>query len=133
MTTIKFGDQMDRSKAAYTIVTEAGANANITVGDQKDDSQRSATVFNIASLKNVDSGVLADELRMIANELRAKAISMDERHAAEHVEAAAVAAANHDSNKTADFLRQAGKWALNVATKIGAPVATAALQAVLGL
>jgi hypothetical protein len=75
----------------------------------------------------------ARELTQLHTALEARPEGNEVKLAAAQVAAAEDAARKGDSGKTREHLAQAGKWALDVATKIGIPLATAALKSALGL
>jgi hypothetical protein len=80
-----------------------------------------------------DLKVLAEQLDLLQNELTKQATERDHYAA---IVAVSDAAADARQNKGADAfakLRAAGKWALDVATNIGANVAAQALKVALGL
>jgi hypothetical protein len=84
--------------------------------------------------KDIDIAKLADDLSKLRGAMRKEATDDPEQDVAIGEVAAAEAAAKRNDGPTAlQRLKAAGKWALDVATKIGTPVAIAALKAALGL
>ncbi len=82
---------------------------------------------------NIDLDVLAKELSDLRKELRSNAETPDQDLAVGAVASAEIAAQNGDGPKALEWLSKSGKWTFDVATKIGAGVATAALKTALGL
>jgi hypothetical protein len=80
-----------------------------------------------------DLGKLAEELGRLREELAAAATQPDEHAAAEAVGAAADAAAQNDEPTMRKHLASAGRWALDAATRLGLPIAQAAIMHGLGL
>ncbi len=76
---------------------------------------------------------LAAELGRLRQALEAGASQEDEHAAAEAVAAAAEAAAQHDEPTMRQHLAKAGQWALDAATRLGLPIAQAAIMRGLGL
>ena len=76
---------------------------------------------------------LAVELGRLRQALEAGASGPDEHAAAEAVGAAAEAAAQHDEPTMREYLAKAGQWALDAATRLGLPIAQAAIMRGLGL
>lgn len=81
----------------------------------------------------LDLKKLSKELAVLKKEM--KKIATDPEHALAigAVSAAEQSAKKNDSKKTIEFLKSAGSWALDVATKIGVDVAIAAIKSSMGL
>lgn len=82
---------------------------------------------------NVDLATLVTELEALKNSLIETAESAEHYQVVAEVQAAREAASAGDTEGTSSHLGKAGAWALEVATRIGAPVATIALQQALGI
>ena len=54
MTKIAFGSQHGKSRAEFKIVSDGKSKSEITVGDQFDESQRSATILDFHGLTGPD-------------------------------------------------------------------------------
>lgn len=81
----------------------------------------------------IDLAALATELEALRREMREEATAPAHDVAIGEVAAAQAAAAEGKGAKALEHLRNAGRWAFDVSTKIGVGVATGALKAVLGL
>lgn len=86
-----------------------------------------------ASQGQIDLPRLAAELSELRKAMKQEASSTDQDIALGEVAAAEVAASKGDGPKALQHLKAAGKWAFDVATKIGTGVAVVALKTVLGL
>jgi hypothetical protein len=84
-------------------------------------------------LSDVDSVKLGEELRQLRIEISRLAQTPADDVALLNVAKAETAAADKEWSKTAGYLKNAGTWALDVATKIGTSVAGAAISHSLGL
>ncbi|HRO22572.1 MAG TPA: hypothetical protein PLO17_19480 [Alcaligenes phenolicus] len=87
-----------------------------------------ATLSQAATLQSVDLGVLAAELSQLKAELKSVAAEVDQEFSVANVAAAEAAAKKGDSEGVAKYLKAAGKWALDTATKIGTQVAVKAIE-----
>ena len=133
MTKIAFGSQHGKSRSEYKIATDGKSNSEITVGDQYDESERSATILDFQDLSPSDMANLAGELARLKSAIQADSGSSESKIVAAQVATAEAAARSGDPNKTRQHLAEAGKRALDVATKIAVPLAIAALKSALGL
>ena len=88
-------------------------------------------IWNKAS-EQVDLSELASELRVLLTQLREAATEPEHRAAIGQVEAAAEASEAGNGPKALEYLKSAGKWTFNTASKIGIGVATAAAKSALG-
>ena len=75
---------------------------------------------------------LAQELSTLRNAMRSEA-SAPEHEISIGAIAAAAAAKAGDGPKTLEYLKKAGTWAFDVATKIGVNIASSTLKGTLGL
>ena len=85
------------------------------------------------ALSDIDLSKLGEELRQLRVQLSRVAQTPDEDLALMNVVKAETAAADKDLSKTVEYLKRAGTWALEVATKIGTSVAGAAISHSLNL
>lgn len=76
----------------------------------------------------VNLGELASELATLRAELRKSASSLEEDQAIANIGSAENAAKQKDGPSALKFLKAAGEWALDVATKIGTTVAAKAIE-----
>ncbi len=83
--------------------------------------------------KDIDLPTLAQELSILRQRLRTEAQTPEQDMAIGALANAEVAAKAGDGPKTLEWLSNAGKWAFDVATKIGTNVAIAALKTALGI
>lgn len=81
----------------------------------------------------IDLDKLAQDLSKLRQAMHAEPDSVDKDIALGEVAKAEAAAQKKDGPTALAHLKSAGKWALDVATKIGVSVATAALKSSLGL
>lgn len=78
--------------------------------------------------KTMKISQLGDELNQLRNAMKKEAIETEHDIAISDIAKAEQAAKNKDIYKITEHLKSAGKWALEIATKIGVPVATEALK-----
>jgi AbiTii len=81
---------------------------------------------------NIDLAALAGELATLRKAMRQEAEEPFHDKAVAEIGEAQEAAQNHDGPKVLQHLKNGGKWALDVATKIGVNLATEALKKSLG-
>jgi len=81
----------------------------------------------------IDLPRLANELGLLRQEMKKEAIEPEQDVAVGAIAAAEQAAKSGNGPKALEFLKSAGKWALDVAEKIGVGVATAAIKSTLGI
>jgi hypothetical protein len=89
-------------------------------------------VWNEQSSK-IDLDALAVDLARLRTALKGQATSADEDVVVGEVALAEVAAKEKDGPRALSHLKNAGKWALGVAEKIGVAVATGAIKSALGV
>lgn len=82
---------------------------------------------------DIDLSVLAKELAKLRIELKKEGSEPDHDISIGAIASAESSAREGDGQKTLEYLSKTGKWALDVATKIGVPVATEALKKAIGL
>ncbi|MDX8353239.1 hypothetical protein [Cognatiyoonia sp. IB215182] len=87
----------------------------------------------IQNQENINLQALEEELGALRAKMKNEAVSADHDAAVGEVAAAEISARNGDGAGALEHLSKAGKWAFDVATKIGSGVATAALKSVLDL
>jgi hypothetical protein len=76
---------------------------------------------------------LAQQLSLLRTQLRSHATTAEQDAAVGAVASAEMAARNGDGPKAFQHLRDAGKWTLDIAIKLGTEVAAAAIRQSLGL
>lgn len=81
----------------------------------------------------IDAKALAKELSELRSAMRQQATDPEHDAALGHVASAETAADSGDGVKVLEHLKMAGRWALDVASNIGARVAAAAIKAAMGL
>jgi len=86
-----------------------------------------------AQAGSIDLERVAQDLAKLRAEMRKQATDPSHDKALGAVAAAEEAAADNNGAKVMENLRAAGKWAFDVATKIGTTVAADALKAALGM
>lgn len=82
---------------------------------------------------DIDLSVLAKELAKLRTELKKEASEPDHDISIGTIASAESSAREGNGPKTLEYLSKTGKWALDVATKIGVPVVTEALKKAIGL
>jgi hypothetical protein len=87
----------------------------------------------VGDMSHGDLIALGTELERLRAALRESAKTADEDVAVAEVALASKAAKDGDGAAVETHLRKAGRWALSVATTIGAALAAAALKGALGL
>jgi hypothetical protein len=95
-----------------------------------------ATANNVTMIQfgtQIDQKRLADELKILRVALKAEASTSDHDEAIGAIASAEKATEKGDGAGASAQLKAAGKWALEVAEKIGVGVAVAALKTALGL
>jgi hypothetical protein len=85
------------------------------------------------SSSKIDLNVLSDELNRLRAALKAEAKSAEEDAAVGQISAGELAAKQGDGPRALAHLKNAGKWALSVAEKIGVAVAAGAIKTAMGL
>ncbi len=96
--------------------------------------QNARAVTNIANQDlGLDLPELAKELEQLRMALRKEATDREHDAAVVAVGDAAEAAKQGNGSEVLDHLKKAGKWALDVATKIGVSIASDALKKSLGM
>ena len=84
-------------------------------------------------LQDSDLHKLSEELSQLRGVLKKEAKTLENDKSVGEVASAEEAAKAGNGPKTLEHLKNAGKWALGAAEKIGIPLATAALKASVGL
>lgn len=127
---------INNNSAAGRDVDSPRINANTgggnIVGGRIQESDISGS-FNDNEIPGLDFKKLSEELEKLRIAMRSEARSGDDDIAIGEVAAAQRAAEGGDSNALFAHLRRAGSWAIEIATKIGTNVATAAIQQAAGL
>jgi hypothetical protein len=83
--------------------------------------------------KSMDLAKLADDLAKLRQAMKSEATEPEHDLAVSEIAKAEQAAKAKDSPKVAQSLKGAGKWALDVATKIGTSLATEAIKESMGM
>ncbi len=104
-----------------------------TVGAVGDQAQASNNVFNQWNQSGGDLKNLAKELAALRAELGKQAKEPEEFEAAAAIAKAEAAAEKGDGTTVFQYLKNAGKWAFDVAKSIGVPVAVEALKKAIGI
>jgi hypothetical protein len=129
MTTFKFGDQAGQSSAEFVFIS-SGGQSDVTVGDQHDSSHRTVKVIDLNN--GEDLQLLVNQLKVLIQELQNRPDASAHLHDLQAVREAVSHAENSAGQSAMNSLARAGKWTLDIATKIGVPVATAAIKQALG-
>lgn len=85
------------------------------------------------SRSSLDLGKLANDLARLREAMAKESTGAEEYAAVGNVASAEVAAKKENGPSTLEYLFKAGKWALDVAIKIGVPVAIEALKKTVGM
>ena len=85
------------------------------------------------SRSSLNLGKLADDLARLREAMAKESTSAEQFVAVGNVASAEVEARNEHGPTALEYLSKAGKWALDVATKIGVPVAIEALKKTVGV
>lgn len=83
--------------------------------------------------ESVDLARLADELSSLRQAMKEQATAAEHDIAISDIAKAEQAAKTRDSSKVAEHLQSAGTWALDIASKIGVPLAIEALKQATGI
>lgn len=83
--------------------------------------------------KSMDLAQLAEELSKLRQAMKVVATDAEHDIAVSDIARAEQAAKTKDSSKVAQYLQSAGKWTLEIASKIGVPLATEALKKAIGM
>jgi hypothetical protein len=133
------------NKIEGNVIFQAALQQEIDMGDQYKAGQAGAMGPNATAMGNtfqqiwqqnegnLDLNSLAEGLELLRKAMRQEAVAAEHDVAIGEVAAAQTAASAGDGPKAFEHLRNAGKWALDVSSKVGIGVATAALKSVLGL
>ncbi len=115
-----------------------GDQYNVTgqVGAIGPNAKAENNTFNQAlqqAASNIDLSALALELASLRSTLRQQATEIEHDQAVACIGAAESAAKKQDGAGALEHLKSAGKWAFDVATKVGTAVAAKAMQTAMGL
>jgi len=118
--------------------TSMGDQYNVTgqVGAVGPNARAENNTFNQAwqnAAANIDMQALAAELAVLRASMRKEATDIEHDQAIASIGAAEGAAKKQDGAGAISHLKSAGKWAFDVATKIGTTVAAKAIQTAVGL
>ncbi|GGE39521.1 hypothetical protein GCM10011360_28980 [Primorskyibacter flagellatus] len=132
-------------KIEGNVYFQSAEQQEVVVGDQYKGGQVGAMGPNASATGNtfqqiwqenegsLDLTSLASELETLRKALRSEATELEHDVAIGEIAAAQAAAASGDGPKALEHLRNAGNWALDIASKIGTGVATAAIKSGLGI
>lgn len=112
-------------------MADNGDNYNIGqgVGVGRNVRMKNTTINQFqAQAQNIDLPALAGELDILRAELRKQASEPEHDMAIGAVAAAQAEAKKGDGSKAMEYLSKAGQWALDIAVKVGVPVAIEALK-----
>ncbi len=99
--------------------------ATVAIGDQAQaNSGVSHTVIG-------DHLTILQDLTELRDQMQSRAATPDQDLAVVAIDRAIESARAGDSQRATDYLRQAGRWALDVATAVGTEVAAAAIRSAL--
>lgn len=115
----------------YDVKVEGGQVGAIGSKAKVQNSEFNQDLFQAA--RTFDLGKLACELDLLRAAMRREAVSPEQDQAIANVAAAETAAKKQDGIAALQSLKEAGKWALDIATKIGVEVAAKAIQRSLGM
>jgi hypothetical protein len=110
-------------------INVSGGNASfgaVVHGDRNTVTGRTSMVVSTIDLRS-----LAADLQRLQSAMAAQARGGEQRQSADDVEKAASAAASGDRADAFTHLKAAGRWAFDIATKVGAEVAATALKELL--
>jgi len=116
------------SMDTYNISGQAGA-----VGPNAHAHDMNFTQIGSRMEETIDLSQLAEELSKLRQAMKDEATEAEHDIAVSDIAKAEKAANAKDSSKVAEYLKSAGKWALDIATKIGVAIAAEALKQAMGL
>jgi hypothetical protein len=125
-------------RSETTSIEETHVGDNYEVSGQaaavgREARAENTTMNQIRTGSNADLSVLARELDTLRNGMRAEAKTVADDQATVEIGLAVAAAERGDGDEVQSRLKNAGKWALGVATSIGTGVAAGAIRSALGL
>lgn len=116
---------MTKTGDTFNVAQGVGVGRNVSMNNVTvNQNQGQPTPLNLP--------VLTNELAMLRAEMKKQASEPEHDIAVGSVAAAEKEANGGDESRTLQFLSAAGNWALDVAVKIGTPVAVEALRKALG-
>ncbi|MDO9482596.1 MAG: hypothetical protein Q8S96_06500 [Hydrogenophaga sp.] len=149
-TTSPFGAHVDAYESLLPrhdqVIVQQFFSKDISMGDQYNVTGQVGAIGPNAKAENntfnqvlqqaassIDLPALAAELASLRNSLRQQATEIEHDQAIACIGAAESAAKKQDGAGALGHLKSAGKWAFDVATKIGTTVAAKAIQTAMGL
>ena len=110
------------------------ARGRAQIGAMGKNAKVTTAIFNTPTgeVREVDLASLISELQTLRAEMRKQASTVEDDQATVAVGQAIAAAEQGDTATIFAHLKQAGKWALSLATAIGAELVAAALKSVIG-
>ena len=109
------------------------ANQVGAMGPQAHASDVNFHQVNVQQLGQIDLQALATELAILRREMRQTVVESEQDIAIGQIAAAEAAAKKGDATSVAGHLKSAGRWAFDVATKVGVSVASEAIKKSLGM
>lgn len=103
------------------------------MGPQAHAHDMSLHQVNAQQLGQIDLQVLAAELAILRSKMRQTAVEPEQDIAIGQIAAAEAAAKKGDATSVVGHLKSAGKWASDVATKVGVSIASEAIKKSLGM
>ena len=142
----KNSSRLDHSPSNTPVIVQNFYHKDFNMRDQYKVKGQIAAVGNNATAENntfnqmwqqlsvdLDLQKLASELSTLRVSMRSNAVEIEHDQAIACVGTAESAAKRNDGSTTLQNLKEAGKWAFDVATKIGATVAAKAIQTAIGM
>ena len=120
------GKIKDRAQSFVDYTAAADSTSVLKIGEASGDSQSHVKVTELPT--SVDMAQLAKELDRLSTEMRGDRPTEMSSTEVAAIDSARDAAREGDRVRAGEYLLKAGKWALDVATKIGVPIATEALK-----
>ena len=118
------------SSDQFNISNVSGQIGAIGTGNSISGSTLALSLSQVAG--QIDAVALATELALLRTELKKQATEVEHEFSVANVAAAESAAKKGDTEGSLKYLKAAGTWALDTATKIGTQVAVKAIQGALG-
>lgn len=122
------------AKGDVVIGDKYEAHGNAQIGAMGRGANVTTVSFNslAGEIREVDLASLISQLQSLRAEMRAQATTTEDDQAVVAVGQAISAAEQGDTSSLFAHLKSSGKWALNLATAIGAELAAAVLKSVIG-
>jgi flavin reductase (DIM6/NTAB) family NADH-FMN oxidoreductase RutF len=108
-------------------------NVGQGIGVGRNVKMTNVNVNQVQGKEQIDLPALADQLAALRAEMKRRATEPEHDVAVGAIAAAEAEAKNGDAPSTMDKLAKAGQWALDLAVKIGTPIAVDAIRKASGL